>query len=236
MDEPAPVLGGEEGVARGQALKGDLLHPADVHKAGEEDDGQWCTIVLQKHPDVVVEERAFAQLTAGVGYEEDKHGGHDAQVEGLAVAEQGEHLDALLEVDEGDVEAEDVAGEAGDIAQPVARVGDGENPVHDEGPQADPAHEGQVVDPGGHHDVVDGVVKDGDGPGHAHDDERLAGEQGEDDRAENRGQQHLIDTILRVRAGKHVQGEGQGRQDAFGWHWSVSKVRKGQMEAMFCGL
>lgn len=97
------------------------------------------------------------------------------------VSQQGEDLDALLEVDEGDVEAEDVAGKAGDVAQPVARVGGGEDPVHDEGPQADPAHKGQVVDARRHHDVVDCVIEDGDGPRHADNDERLAGEHGEDD-------------------------------------------------------
>lgn len=196
-----------------------------MHEPREKDDGQWRAVVLEKHPHVVVEQRAAAQLTADVGDEEDQHGGHDAEVEGLSVAQQGEDLDALLEVDEGDVEAEDVAGEAGDVAQPVARVGESEDPVHDKGPQADPAHEGQVVDSGGHHDVVDCVVEDGDGARDADDDERLAGEHGEDDGAEDRGQQDLVDAVLRVRASEHVEGEGQGRQDTvWGSFWSVSCV------------
>jgi len=217
MYKPASVLCGEEGGACGKALEVNFLHPADVHEAGEEDDGQRGSVVLEEGPDVVVEERACPELATGVGDEEDQHGGHDAQVEGFAVAEQGEDLDALLEVDESDVEAEDVAWKAGDVAQPVARVRDGEDPVHYHGPQADPAHEGQVVDSGGLHDVVDGVVEDGNGPCHAHDDERLAGEHGEDDGAEHRSQQHLVDSILRVGAREHVQGEGQGWKNTVGY-------------------
>lgn len=116
VDEPAPVLGGEEGGTRGKALEVNLLHPADVDEAGEEDDGQRGSVVLEEDPDVVVEERAGPKLAADVGDEEDQHGGHDAQVKGLLVAEQGEDLDSLLQVDEGDIEAEDVAWEAGDIA------------------------------------------------------------------------------------------------------------------------
>ena len=41
-------------------------------------------------------------------------------------------MDSLLEVDEGDVKTKDVAGEAGDPAEPVARVGDGEETMEDE--------------------------------------------------------------------------------------------------------
>lgn len=85
-------------------------------------------------------------------------------------------MDALLEVDAGDVEAENVAGEAGDPAQPVAGVCDGEDPVEDEGPSeearvraeadvvmrrwnlhANPGHEAEIVDSCRMHDVVDGA-------------------------------------------------------------------------------
>lgn len=41
-------------------------------------------------------------------------------------------LNALLEVDEGDVEAEDVAGEAGDPAEGVAGIRHGKDDVQDE--------------------------------------------------------------------------------------------------------
>lgn len=66
-------------------------------------------------------------------------------------------MDAFLEIDEGYVEAEDVAGEAGYVFEEVAGVGEGEDPVHDEGPETDPAHEGEVVGAGGDHNVVDGA-------------------------------------------------------------------------------
>lgn len=90
-----------------------------------------------------------------------------------------------MEINAGDIEAKNVAGEAGDVAQPVTRIGDGEDPVHDERPDADPGHEGEVVDAGGLHDVVDGVVEDGDGAGDADNNQGLAGEEAEDDGAQN---------------------------------------------------
>lgn len=119
-----------------------------------------------------------------------------------------------MEVDEGDVKAEDVTGKTSDVAQPVARVGDGEDPVHDEGPDADPGHEGEVVGASGQHDVVDGVVENSDGARHADDDKRLAGEEAEDDGAQDGGEQGLVYAVVGVGAGEHVQGEGQGGEDA----------------------
>lgn len=214
VNEPPPVRGRQEGRARGEVLEVDAGHPPDVHEAGEEDDGERGAVVLDEGAHIVVEQGAAAQLAAEVGDGEDEDGDEDAQVEGLVVAEEDEDLDALLEVDEGDVEAEDVAGEAGDVAQPVARVGDGEDPVHDHGPEADPGHEGEVVGARGLHDVVDGVVEDGDGARDADDDQGLAGEEGEDDGAQDGGEEDLVHAVVGVRAGEHVQGEGQGREDA----------------------
>ena len=46
----------------------------------------------------------------------------------------GENLNALLQVDEGHVEAKDIAAEAGDVGETVAGVGDGKDPVHDQRP------------------------------------------------------------------------------------------------------
>lgn len=77
---------------------------------------------------------ARAEHAAQVSDHEDEEGGDDGQVKVLALAEALEDLDALLEVDEGDVEAENVAGEAGDVAKKVAGVCDSEDPVEDEGP------------------------------------------------------------------------------------------------------
>lgn len=221
-DQPGAVHGGQEGDAGGQVLDVDLDHAADVDEAGEEDDGQRGAVVLDKGADVVVEEGALADGVGGVGDGEDEDGGEDAEVEGTGVAQQLEDLDALLQVDAGDVEAKNVAGEAGDVAQPVARVGGGEGPVQDEGPEADPGHEGEVVGAGGPHDVVDGVVEDGDGAGDADNDEGLAGEEAEDDGAQDRGEEGLVDAVVGVGAGEHVQGEGQGGEDATRWSAGAS--------------
>jgi len=46
----------------------------------------------------------------------------------------GQDLDAFLEIDEGDVEAEDVAGETGYVFESIAGVCNGKNPVHYKGP------------------------------------------------------------------------------------------------------
>lgn len=83
---------------------------------------------------MVLEEAAAAQHGAEVGSHEEQQRGHNGEVKGAAGAETLENLDAFLDVDEGDVEAEDVAGEAGDPAQPIARVCDGEDPVQYERP------------------------------------------------------------------------------------------------------
>lgn len=155
MDEPAPIRGREESGAGGQPLQLDGLHATEVHEPRKEDDGQGGAVVLEEDADGVAEQGARAELAAGVGDHEDEQGGGDAQVEGGAVAEALEDLDALLQVDEGDVEAEDVAREPRHVPQPVARVGRGEHPVEGQRPQPDPAHEGQVVGPRRRHDVVD---------------------------------------------------------------------------------
>lgn len=183
MYQPPSVRGRKERRAGGKILQMDALHSSNVHKPSEEDDCQRGSVILDKGAHVVVKQRTAGQCVAKVRNRKDQHGDEDAQVERLGVAQQDEDLNALLEVDEGHVKPKDVAGKAGDVAQPVARVGDGEDPVHDQGPDADPGHEGEVVDASGLHDVVDGVVEDGDGSRNADDDQGLAGEEAEDDGA-----------------------------------------------------
>lgn len=80
------------------------------------------------------EQATRAQNTTEVGYHEDKEGSNDRQVKVLALAEALEDLYALLDIDAGDVETEDVAGEAGDVAKEVAGIRDSEDPMEDEGP------------------------------------------------------------------------------------------------------
>lgn len=101
-----------------------------MHKTCKEDHCKRCTIIFDEDSNVVLEEGAGADETAKVTNYEHEKSNDDGEVEGLAGSLPGEDLDALLEVDEGDVEAEDVAGETGHIFQAVTRIGDGEDPVH----------------------------------------------------------------------------------------------------------
>lgn len=133
-DDPAAAGGGLKRDAGGQLLQLDLLQAAKVDEAGEEDYGERGAVVLEEDANAVAEEAAGAERAARVGDDEDEQGDDDGEVKVGPVAEALEHLDAFLEVDAGDVEAENVAGEARHPAQPVARVGDGEDPVQDEGP------------------------------------------------------------------------------------------------------
>lgn len=105
-----------------------------MHETGEEDDGQRCTIVLEEHSQGVTEETAGANLAADVCNHEDKKSRNYGEVELLSSAKMFEDLDAFLKVDEGDVEAEDVAGEASHPSEPVAGVCYGEDPVKNERP------------------------------------------------------------------------------------------------------
>jgi hypothetical protein len=70
-----------------------------------------------------------------------------------------EHLYALLQIDEGNVEAEYITGETGDISQAIAGVRNSQDPVHDQRPYANPAHEGKVADPIWHNDIVNSVIE-----------------------------------------------------------------------------
>lgn len=135
VDEPAPPWDSRhECGSRRQRFDLDFLHLAHVDEAGEENECQRRAVVLEEDAHRVLEQAALAKLATDVGNGEDQQGHDDGEIEGLSVAEHLEDLDALLQVDKGDVEAEDVAGEAGHVAQPVARVGDGEDPVEDERP------------------------------------------------------------------------------------------------------
>ena len=132
----------------------DVLEPAHVDETGEEDEGKWCSIILEEDADRMLKEGALAERAAEVGDYEDKESNNDGEVKGLIVAEGLEDLDPLLEVllcrqwtygrrstapthNEGDVKAKDVAGEPRHVAEPVARVGDGEHPVENQGPSSE---------------------------------------------------------------------------------------------------
>lgn len=190
-----------------------------VHEAREKHNGQGCTIVLDESAYVAVEELAFAEDATAVRHDEDKQSNHDLQVRRCRPLQSPlprQDLDTFLQIDDCHEEAKGVATEAGDIGQSVARIGDGENAVHDEAPDAYPRHECKEVCAAGRDDVVDGVGEDGDGTGDTNDDERLAGENGEDDAAKDRGQEDFIDAVRVVRFGEHIETEGEGREDTRG--------------------
>lgn len=58
------------------------------------------------------------------------------------------------------------------------------------------------------------LVEDSNGTRDAYDDERLAGEEREENRAQDRCEQDLIDAIARARTSEHVEREGEGGKDA----------------------
>ena len=108
-----------------------------MHKAGEEDDRHRRAVVFEEDANGMSKKTARTQLAAYIRYHEYEEGGHDGKIKGSVVAKTLQNLNTLLQVDECDIEAKDVAGETSDPAEPITRVGDGENPMQNEGPTAD---------------------------------------------------------------------------------------------------
>jgi len=108
-----------------------------VYEAGEEDDRQRCAVIFNHLPYLPSKEIASTNDTAGKGSHQDQKGHHDCEI-GRRIPGNtplaGQHLDALLQVDEGDVNAKNVTGESSDVSQGIAGVGDGEDPVHHKRP------------------------------------------------------------------------------------------------------
>ena len=105
-----------------------------MHKPSEKDQGKGCTIVLEKDAYGVSKQTTRAKLTTDIGHHEDQKGGDNGEIERSFVAKTGENLDTFLEIDEGDIETEDVAREAGDPAEHVAGVCDGQDPMKNQRP------------------------------------------------------------------------------------------------------
>lgn len=129
VDKPTPARSWHKSDASRENIKLDLRHAAYVDEAGEEDEGQGRAIVFEKDTQWMAKEAAGAELTAGIGDHEDQEGGNDGEIKLGAISQTLEDLNTLLEVDEGDVKAKDVAGEASDPTEPITRIGDGKNPV-----------------------------------------------------------------------------------------------------------
>lgn len=115
----------------------DLGHSTNVYKASKEDESQWCSVVFQKDTDWVSEETAGSEFTADIGHHKQQQRCDNGEVESAVAAKTLQNLNAFLEIDEGYVEAKDVAGEPCYPAEPVARICDGKDPVQNQRPSRD---------------------------------------------------------------------------------------------------
>ena len=133
-NEPASILGWEEGCTGRKRLDWHARHAPDVDEPGKEDNGQGRAIVFDELSHLPLEQIAIANRTANISSHENEKRKHDGD-EGGCISRQlplsCQDLDSFLEVDEGHVESEDVAAEASHICQAVARVCDGKNPMHE---------------------------------------------------------------------------------------------------------
>lgn len=77
--------------------------------------------------------------------------------------------------------------------------------MHDEGPDADPGHESEVIGSLGDDDVIDRVRKDGDGTGDADNDQRLCRKERENHAAQYGSQENFVDAERVVCLGEHVK-------------------------------
>lgn len=106
-----------------------LCHATNVYKASEENKSQWCSVVFQENTNWVSKETARSKFTADVSHHKQQQRCDNRQVESTVASKTLYNLDAFLEIDEGYVEAKNVAGESCDPAEPVARICDGKDPV-----------------------------------------------------------------------------------------------------------
>ena len=127
-----------------ELLELQIAHGAHVGKASEEDEGDWGRIVLDENAHVMLEQVTLADFSSEVCKNKHEEGNGNRHVLGGKNVGLGElltrllktvqHLDALLEVDKGHVEAKDVAWEPRHVLEPVARIGDSQDPVEYHGP------------------------------------------------------------------------------------------------------
>lgn len=130
-----------------------------MHETGEKDDSQRHSIVLKDQPYVVLEQRARANHSTEIPKSKYQQGHHDGEVESFSGALVGQDLDAFLQINKRNVETENVAGEPRNVFQPVASIGNREDPMHHHRPESNPAHEGKVVGAGRSDDIVDCIIE-----------------------------------------------------------------------------
>lgn len=181
VDQPFPVKGWKESFAGGQCGDLDTLHVANVNKPSEEDNRQRRAIVFDEFPDISLEETASTEFSADPTAHQNQESDHNAQI-GRCLSNlsplPGQDLDALLKIDEGNVEPKDITRKAGNVGQRITGIRNGKQPMHDQRPAAgslagagnssrvdlhsNPAHEGKVVRTPRGHNIIHRVVEDGD--------------------------------------------------------------------------
>lgn len=137
MDQPASVGCRAEGFARRKGLDVNLSHMADVDESREEHDRQRCAVILDELADVSLEQVAVSEHTADITAHEDEESNHDAQIRRRLTGHtplSGQDLNALLQVDKGNVESEYIARKPSNVGETIASVRDGKDPVHYERP------------------------------------------------------------------------------------------------------
>ena len=132
IHEPTTVCCWKKCFANGKSLDMDLTHVAEVDKACEEHDSERRAVVFYELAHIALEKRALAYDAAPIGDNENTERDHYGQVEGdISIGYLAcQHLHALLKIDEGDIEAKSIAGEARDVAKAVTRIRDSEEPMH----------------------------------------------------------------------------------------------------------
>lgn len=114
-----------------------IPHMANMDKPREKDNGQRRTVVLQESSNDSKEQSAIAEFSANIATHENEERDHDAQVGCRLPAKAplpSEDLNPFLQVDEGNVEAENVARKAGDIGKTITSIGYSQEPVHNQRP------------------------------------------------------------------------------------------------------
>lgn len=145
-----------------------------MYESCEKYNSEGSAVVFDEDSNDVLEEGAVSNNPAEVADNKNEESNWDGKVKCGIGTLPGENLDTFLEVDEGNIEAKDVAWKTSHIFEGVAGVGDGENPVHKERPsegslatptliesgnlQSNQGHETKIICASGGHYIVDSAV------------------------------------------------------------------------------
>ncbi len=134
MYKPPSLSCWEERPTSRQRSQSNISHLPNMHEPREKDNCQGRSIVLDKNPDVVLKEWAFANDAAEVTDHQNQESDHNGEVECIAGSLASENLDPFLQIDKRHVKPKDIEGKSSDVFQSIARIRDGENPMHYQGP------------------------------------------------------------------------------------------------------